>query len=233
LIEVTIRTLVVYVCLLIIVRLMGKRMSAQTNVTEMAVMLVLGAIVSVPMQVPERGILPGLLVLVATLGLHALVGHWSSVSERFSAVVHGRPSILVRDGVLDLTAMKRSLISREQLYAKLRESEVRHLGELSRVYLEASGAFSILKKPQPSLGISVFPLQDRKLYETESYAPDHYGCARCGIVAPRDRADGHCVNCDGAEWTRCVAIGDAPSRSPSEDGHVRNGEPAAKSEARA
>jgi uncharacterized membrane protein YcaP (DUF421 family) len=233
LIEVTLRTLLVYTCLLVVVRLMGKRMSAQSSVAEIVVMLVLGAIVAVPMQEPERGILPGLVVLGATLGLQALVGRWSFVSERFSALVHGTPSILLRDGVLDLAAMKRALISREQLYAKLRGAEVRHLGELTRVYLEASGAFSVLKKPVPRPGISVFPAQDRKVHDMESYAEDQCGCVRCGTIAPRNDANGRCPKCGGSEWARCVDVDGAGPHDPNEDGDAGSTKRTENSEARA
>src|SRR5687767_8208554 len=67
LLEVFIRALIVYLATLVVVRLLGKRMSGQLTITEMAVMITLGAIISVPMQLPDRGILPGLLALLCAL----------------------------------------------------------------------------------------------------------------------------------------------------------------------
>jgi uncharacterized membrane protein YcaP (DUF421 family) len=62
--EVLIRTIITYFVLLVITRWLGKRMSGQVSITEMAIMLTLGAIVSVAMQVPESGILMAALVLL-------------------------------------------------------------------------------------------------------------------------------------------------------------------------
>lgn len=52
--EVFIRTIIIYIALLFIVRWLGKRMSGQLTIMEMAIMLVIGAVVSVPMQVPDQ-----------------------------------------------------------------------------------------------------------------------------------------------------------------------------------
>ncbi|MDQ4139865.1 MAG: hypothetical protein M3142_05015, partial [Bacteroidota bacterium] len=65
--EVFIRTAIVYVALLITWRLLGKRMSAQLTITELAVMITLGGIASVPMQLPDRGILLGFLGLAIAI----------------------------------------------------------------------------------------------------------------------------------------------------------------------
>lgn len=68
--EVLGRTLIIYVCLIIVMRLLGKRMNAQLTITDLAVMLTLGAIASVPMQAFDKGILPGIVLLVSILLLH-------------------------------------------------------------------------------------------------------------------------------------------------------------------
>ena len=67
LLEVFMRTALIYIALLIIVRLMGKRMGGQLTISEMAVMVTLGAIVSPAMQIPQLGILLGIMILVCAL----------------------------------------------------------------------------------------------------------------------------------------------------------------------
>src|ERR1700712_3706164 len=74
LLEVFVRTILIYLFLLFVVRWLGKRMSGQLTIMEMAVMLTLGAIVSVGMQVPDRGILLSVLVLLVTLAFHRGLG---------------------------------------------------------------------------------------------------------------------------------------------------------------
>src|SRR4051812_43129161 len=83
--EVFLRTIVVYLVLVAAVRLLGKRMSGQITNLELGVMMTLGAIVSVPMQSPDRGIVPGLLLLVCVVLLQrgfSEIGTRSSRAER-------------------------------------------------------------------------------------------------------------------------------------------------------
>src|SRR5688572_9895573 len=62
-VEVLIRTVIIYVAAIIAMRLLGKRMSGQLTITEFGVMVMLGAIIAPPAQIPERGILVGIFVL--------------------------------------------------------------------------------------------------------------------------------------------------------------------------
>src|ERR1700712_4165791 len=82
LLEVLIRTLIIFVFLLFVVRWLGKRMSGQLTIMEMTVMLTLGAIVSVAMQIPDRGILLSMLVLLVTLTFHLGLGKLGFKSAR-------------------------------------------------------------------------------------------------------------------------------------------------------
>ena len=75
LLEVFVRTSIIYWLLLAVVRWLGKRMSGQLTIIEMTVMVTLGAIVSVSMQMEDRGILQGLLILFVALGLHRALNH--------------------------------------------------------------------------------------------------------------------------------------------------------------
>jgi len=85
LIEVFLRTLVVYLSLLVALRLMGKRMTGQLSSAEMAVMVTLGAIVAVPMQLADRGVLLGLLVLLCALLFHQALTCGKPKVKRWSA----------------------------------------------------------------------------------------------------------------------------------------------------
>src|SRR5437868_15213188 len=91
--EIVVRTIFMFVVLLIIMRLMGKRMNARINLTEMAVMLTLGGIVSLPMQVPDRGLLQGTLILVCALAFERGINWLGFKSAKVEALVHGKMSL--------------------------------------------------------------------------------------------------------------------------------------------
>src|SRR5256886_2776874 len=113
--ETALRSLMIYVVLLVAMRLMGKRTAAQLSLTELAVVVTLGAAVGVPMQVPERGMLPGLVALAVAVLFQRGVNAIGFFSGRVTRLVEGDVAILLRDGVLELRAMKLAGIAREQI----------------------------------------------------------------------------------------------------------------------
>ncbi|GGF24899.1 DUF421 domain-containing protein [Hymenobacter cavernae] len=202
--EIAIRTLIIYLILLIVMRLLGKRMGAQLTITEMAVMLTLGAIVAVPMQVPERGLLPAVVLLLTVLALQRGVNWLALKNRRSEVVLQGDVSLLVKDGVLQNHEMKKTGLSHEQVFARLRSNNIQHLGSLKRVYLEAGGFFSIYKFPKARPGLSVLPLKDKKLHDAEHRADGLSACLNCATVLKLPTPDASCPNCGHKEWSYAV-----------------------------
>lgn len=67
LLEIVLRTGAIYIVLFTVMRLMGKRMAAQLSISELAVMITLGAAIGVPLQTPAQGVLPAGILLVSAL----------------------------------------------------------------------------------------------------------------------------------------------------------------------
>src|ERR1700712_5672934 len=78
LIETFVRSMISFVILLVILRLLGKRMSGKMTSTEMAVQLMFGAIISSAMQIPDRGILEGGFTLMLVLLFQRGITWWSN-----------------------------------------------------------------------------------------------------------------------------------------------------------
>src|SRR3954463_8233878 len=97
LLEVFVRTLIIYMFLLFVLRWLGKRMSGQLTILEMAVMLTLGAIVSVGMQTPDRGITLSMIVLFCTLAFQQGLSWLGIKSARVEEISQGRISTLLKD----------------------------------------------------------------------------------------------------------------------------------------
>jgi uncharacterized membrane protein YcaP (DUF421 family) len=185
LVEVFIRTLVMYLLLLAVVRWLGKRMSGQLTIMEMTVMITLGAIVSVPMQMPDRGLLQGILILIVALGLHRGINHLAYLSSKTNAVLQGKPTLVVKNGIMQLKDMQEVRISKQQLFSELRTKNVSHLGMVKRMYLEPAGSFSILQLKEPLQGLPVFPPNDDSILMVQKYTEKPFwACQNCGCLAP-------------------------------------------------
>src|SRR4051794_27526535 len=87
--ELLVRALVVYLLLLFFMRLMGRRVAAQMSVTELAVILMIGAAVGLPIQVPDRGLLPGVVVLSVVLICHRSLSYLAFRSRKVELLTHG------------------------------------------------------------------------------------------------------------------------------------------------
>jgi uncharacterized membrane protein YcaP (DUF421 family) len=203
LIEVFFRTLLVYFILLAVVRWLGKRMSGQLTIIEMTVMITLGAIVSVPMQAGDRGVLQGILILFVALGLHRAVNYFSSLSARREEMLHGQPTILVRNGVMQLKEMEEVRISRQQLFSELRSKDIDNLGSLRRVYLEPSGSFSLILLQDKLAGLPVFPPADLAIFKERTQSAIMVVCANCGTLNHDHAA--HCSCCMAEEFVNSLS----------------------------
>ncbi|TWV98732.1 YetF domain-containing protein [Chitinophaga pinensis] len=205
LIEVLIRAIIIYAVLLFVIRLLGKRMSGQLSITEMAVMLTLGAIISVPMQMPERGILHGVVMLFFVLAFQRGFTWFVFKSRKVEDITQGAVSILIKDGILELEELRKLNISREQLFAILRSEEIYHLGQIKRVYQEANGNFSIYKADPVKPGYSILPKMDDRLgTDIQRPADDALlACRHCGNTI-RIQSDKSCPVCGDKDWEKAV-----------------------------
>jgi uncharacterized membrane protein YcaP (DUF421 family) len=201
--EVLIRTFLTYIILLVIVRWLGKRMSGQLSILEMAVMLTLGAIVSVGMQIPNRGVALSAIVLLFILGFQRGLAWLGYKKRKVENLTHGTLDVLVINGIMQLEALQRCNISRQQLFAHLRSKNVTNLGTVRRVYLEASGLFSIYEFDKPRPGLPLFPPIDHKVLERRIDL-NVVSCNHCGLTCDKQPSQPHCSDCNSNEWTSAI-----------------------------
>lgn len=201
--EVFFRTLVIFLMLIVFLRLIGKRMGGQFTISELAIMLSLGATIAVPMQTPERGILQGLIIMITFLFLHRKVNLWEVRNRKVEQLLQGNAVLLVRDGVIETKNMSACRISKQQLFAVLREKNVHNLGKVKRVYLEASGIFSIYELAEAKPGLSVLPPKDREI-ETSVLKedPSKKSCGQCGNTVTNGAAKSSCNLCSSQNWIK-------------------------------
>lgn len=204
LIEVFIRSVITYIILLAILKLMGKRMSGKLTHTEMAVMLMFGAIVSSAMQIPERGIIEGCFILVLVLIFQRGLTLWTVQNKRVENVVLGEMILIVKDGAIVTSALQKELISQRQLFRLLRSRGIRHLGEVKRLYLETSGSFSLYKFKDPPAGLSIYPEQDQELRKSLKNAEHLEACSFCGKTYMEHDRPTICDTCLSQKWEKAI-----------------------------
>lgn len=202
--EVLARALVLYVALIVTLRVLGKGLNGKITILDMAVMITLGAIVSAPMEQPRQGVVFGFILLLCLLFFHRGVSRLGVASQRFERAVTGSSVILVRDGVLDLEALRHASLSHNIFYAAMRVQGFRHLGELQRVYLEACGMYTVLRRTEAAPGLSIFPEGERDRIGGCTRSDGRHACRSCGLVVEPPTAAGACPHCGERCWTFAV-----------------------------
>ncbi|GGM03240.1 DUF421 domain-containing protein [Deinococcus aerophilus] len=219
LLEIVFRTAVIFLWLLLLLRVTGKRGLAQLSGLELAIVIALGSAAGDPLFYPEVPLLHAMLALALVVGFQRLLSRLVVNSERVETFMQGQPVELVRDGVFNSQALERADLSREDLFERLRAAGVMQLGEVRRAYFEQDGnltVFSHDKSPPP--GLPVVPPWD--LEEPARLSPDlpHHGyaaCLDCGRVERLNGLPGACACGGHSGWT--VAITD-PLADPTGGG---------------
>lgn len=142
--EVVLRTAVVYLFLVVVLRLTGKREVGQMSILELIVILIISDAVQNSM-VGENSTLWGGLVAVLTLlamdfGLKAL----SSRSRRVRKVVEGEPRLLVRDGRLLDKALREEGVEPDEVRAAVRAQGIARVEDVRLAVLETDGTISVI-----------------------------------------------------------------------------------------
>jgi uncharacterized membrane protein YcaP (DUF421 family) len=197
LIEVLIRVAFIYVLVIFCIRLMGKRMASQLSRNELVAVSSLAASIGIPIQTPDRGLLPALLVALIVVAAQRIVAVKLFRNQRFERNSQGNISILIDNCCLDTREMKRVRIARQEIFARLRSYRIKHLGQVKRLYFEASGDFTLVRNPEPQPGLSVLPLEDTEFRASQHYTQDLWVCNNCGNkTTDTDRPCPKCGNPD-------------------------------------
>jgi uncharacterized membrane protein YcaP (DUF421 family) len=212
-IETFFRTVVIYVFLLIIVKWLGKRMAGQVTITELAISIMLGAIVAPPMETPERGVIQGIFILVMILFYHQWLALAGVKNPKVERILQGKLSIFVKDGIIQVDEIKRTGVSRAQLIAELRRKNIYNLGKVKRMYMEACGIFSIFEQENRP-GLSLLPVEDKDVHSIQKKPDRHQkACTSCGNTIPapdgdlssQKLSDGQpCMVCRNTHWDTAI-----------------------------
>jgi len=142
--EKIVRSLVVYVFLLVLFRLMGKREVAQMTVFDLVVLLVLSNVLQNAMIGPDNSVIGGLIGATTIMAINWVVGRAAYSSKWFERAIEGVPTLLVHGGHMVEPNMRRVSISREELLSNLRSQGVFCVDDVGAAVLEPSGKLSVL-----------------------------------------------------------------------------------------
>jgi uncharacterized membrane protein YcaP (DUF421 family) len=145
LLEVCLRTAVIYVVVLIGIRLSGKREVGQMTPFDLTLLLLISNAVQNAMTGPDTSLLGGVVAASTLLLMNYLIAELSGGNRRFRKLIQGQPSLMVHDGEAILPHMVKEHVSMDELQRAMREHGISSLHDVALAVLEVDGSISFLK----------------------------------------------------------------------------------------
>jgi uncharacterized membrane protein YcaP (DUF421 family) len=144
LVDVALRTAIVYLFLVVAIRLSGKREVGQMSVLELIVVLIISDAVQNSMVGENTTIWGGLVAVLTLLGLDYGLKALTARSRRLRTAIEGEPRLLVRDGRMLERALREENIEPQQVRAAMREHGFTDLTDVRLAVLETDGSISVI-----------------------------------------------------------------------------------------
>lgn len=145
-----IRTLIIFVTIIVSMRLMGKRQLGELEPSELVVAVLISDITSHPLENNENPLLYGLIPIFTLLCCEILISGATVKSIKFREFMCGTPSIIIERGVINQSEMKKNRFTVDELMVELRKNGVMDISTVKHAILETDGSLSILPYPTDS-----------------------------------------------------------------------------------
>ena len=142
-----IRSILLYIIVLIVMRIMGKREIGQLQPFELAISIMIADLASIPMSDVGIPISNGIIPILGLLVMHLLISIMNMKSMRAREILCGKPRILIYRGKIDQQALKKERFTLNELQERLRANNVFNLGDVEYAILETSGQITVIQKP--------------------------------------------------------------------------------------
>lgn len=207
LIEIAFRTFIMFILVLILLRLTGKRSIKQLSIFEIVMIIALGSAAGDPMLYKEIGILQALVVFTVVLISYKFITYLITKSEKIESFLEGKAIYIIHDGHAALESIDHTDLAMDEFFAELRVLNIEHLGQVKEAVLETNGHVSILYYEDKDVkhGLPIWPKQwakKSKIIKLE----DIYACSLCGFTLTLSKGKGgKCPFCKkNKEWVKAI-----------------------------
>ncbi len=143
-----IRTILLYLVLIAVVRMMGKRQIGQMEPSEFVVTMLVANLAAIPMQDGAIPLYSGFVPIVTVLGVELVLSALSMKSVRLRKILCGKPVILIENGNILQQNLKKTRVTLDELTGHLREKDVLDLKAVQYAILETNGNLSVFPYPK-------------------------------------------------------------------------------------
>lgn len=144
--SILIRTLILYAVVILVVRLMGKRQIGQLQPTELVVTILLSEVASMPLEDNDIPLINSVLSVFLLASLEIISSAIALKSGKYRRAVEGNAVFIIKEGKLDIKAVKKLRYSMDDLMEGLRQKDIFDVSDVEYAVVETSGNLSVLLK---------------------------------------------------------------------------------------
>lgn len=206
LLEISLRTLIMYILILVSLRMLGKRGVKQLSVFELVVIISLGSAAGDPMFYKEVGLAFPVVIFAIIVACYRFTTFLTAKSTKIDDLVEGRCTYLIEEGEFSIENFSKEALPHDEFFAALRQHGVSHLGQVETAILETSGNVSVyyFEDSKVKYGLPILP----KEFEAsccEIPSAGKYACCFCGNVSQLSAKKKHsCEKCKHENWVKAV-----------------------------
>ena len=142
------RSIIIYLIVLFVFRIMGKRQLGQMQPFELVLTLIIADLATIPMAEISVPVLHGIVPLFTLVILHFVLTLLTRLSSTFSSVVSGKPVIVINPNGIDYKAMKKLSITIDDIFEAMRGLGYFSLEQVEYAIMETNGKISVLPKAE-------------------------------------------------------------------------------------
>lgn len=156
-----IRTALLYFLVILVIRLMGKRQIGELQPYELVITIMISDLAALPMQDSRFPLILGIIPIVTLLIINVIITEIQQKSVHFRKFIDGNPCVLISDGKLNLSIVKKQRLTVDDILEEIREGGFLDISEIQYAILENNGKVSIIPKSchdtvtKDDLGINV------------------------------------------------------------------------------
>lgn len=144
---VLIRSIILYIVVLISIRIMGKAEIAEMNSFDLVITLLIAEVAALPMENNNIPMIYGIASLTGLVFVQTLVSYLAMKNRKISAFLSGKPTILINKGNIEYKLLKKERITLDELLEQLRVQGYFNLRDVQYAILETDGDLSIVPSP--------------------------------------------------------------------------------------
>lgn len=141
------RAIVLYILVLVVMRLMGKREIGQLQPFELAISIMIADLATLPMAETGVPISNGIIPILGLLVMHLIISMINMKSTKAREIICGKPSILIFRGKVDEKVLRKERFTINELEERLRDNNIFNIGDVEYAVLETSGQVTVIPKP--------------------------------------------------------------------------------------